>query len=416
MDNLTLFPEIQKAPAKAPLADRMRPSTLDDFEGADLLEKNLLRKIKEGKDVPPSLIIWGPPGSGKTTLARIIGKQFKCKFVESSAVMVGVKEIRDIVAEAKRTNIPTVLFVDEIHRFNKSQQDAFLPHVESGVITLIGATTENPSFYLTSALLSRTKVVTLNSHTDIVLRSILSKALTKLNLQLGEEVTDLLCRSSGGDARRLLNLLEAIKDSPNLNDVTKISNDISLFYDRGGEEHYNMISAFIKSMRGSDPNAALYWCYRMIESGEDPRFIIRRMIIFASEDIGNADPQAVQLAVSVYNAFETVGLPEGKIPIAQCVTYLSTAPKSNRSYVAMNAAIEAIKEHPKISVPLHLRNAPTELMKSLDYGKDYVYPHDVGGFAQGVQYLPDEVKDAEFYKPSEFGFEAEIIKRMKSRR
>lgn len=343
-------------------------------------------------------------------------------FVELSAVLSGVKEVREVVDAAKHSAQPTILFLDEIHRFNKAQQDAFLPHVENGTIILVGATTENPSFYLTGALLSRCKVLVLPGHSAQSLRAIMSRALTELKLALSPDAGEIVLSFVGGDARRLLNLLESLAQSFSSEKGKEIDaaaigrflkDSRTAFYDRDGEEHYNVASAFIKSLRGSDPDAALFWGFWMIEAGEDPRFVIRRMIIFASEDIGNADPRGLQIAIATAEAFDRVGLPEGKIPIAHCITYLASAPKSNRSYMGMHAALAAIKENSKVKVPVHLRNAPTKLMKELGYGKDYDYPHNhEEGYVAGVQYLPDEVKDETFYEPSDFGYEKTIKERL----
>ncbi len=411
----------------APLADRLRPREWQDFVGLEYVDANLVRQLQEGTGRPPSLILWGPPGTGKTTLARLIGQSFDCHFVSFSAVLGGVKEVREIIAKARRIPLQTVLFVDEIHRFNKAQQDAFLPHVENGTIVLIGATTENPSFYLNSALLSRARVVPLTDIAEEGLHQILGRALQEMRISLSSDASQFVVSFVGGDARRLLNLIESFVESRSqeLGD-TPISREVledflkdahTNFYDRDGEEHYNMASAFIKSMRGSDPDAALYWAFRMIESGEDPRFILRRMIIFASEDIGNADPKALPLAVSTADAFDKIGLPEGRIPLAQCVTYLACAPKSNRSYEAMYNVIDAIRKHPKASVPLHLRNAPTKLMKEMGYGQGYQYPHHTDEkFVAGEQYLPDVLKGKRFYNISSEGYEQRMVEWMKRRR
>lgn len=410
----------KSAGQRAPLADRMRPHAWADFEGLELIDQNLVTQLQEGQGRAPSLVLWGPPGTGKTTLARLIGRSFDCHFVEFSAVLGGVKEVREIIKQARKIPQQTVLFVDEIHRFNKAQQDAFLPHIENGIIVLIGATTENPSFYLNSALLSRARVVPLTPLSDERLGAIVCRACDELHCGLEPEARQLLVKFVGGDARRLLNLIEGLRDacSDTGSEKPLFSREVveqflgdanTSFYDRDGEEHYNMASAFIKSMRGSDPDAALYWGLRMIESGEDPRFVLRRMIIFASEDIGNADPRALQLAVSAYDAFEKIGLPEGKIPLSHCITYLASAPKSNRSYLAMKAAAQAIRENPRAVVPAHLRNAPTELMKDLGYGAGYSYPHDFeSGYVTGVQYLPDERSGDSYYNPSDIGFERRI--------
>jgi putative ATPase len=335
-------------------------------------------------------------------------------------VLSGVKDVREVVERAKSQQRPTLLFVDEIHRFNKGQQDAFLPHVESGTIALIGATTENPSFYLTGALLSRCRIVALKQLSAVELVAISQRGEGVVGRALSEDARALLVDAASGDARRLLNLLELLLECDDSTEsVTAeqvrayLSSPGALLYDRDGEEHYNIASAFIKSLRGSDPDAALYWGFRMLEGGEDPRFLIRRLVIFAAEDVGNADPRALQLAVSTLQAFELVGLPEGRIPIAQCITYLATAPKSNRSYVALHKALEAVREHPAAPVPLHLRNAPTAMMKGMDYGKGYVYPHDTAlGYAPGVEYLPKAMKGRPFYEPSERGNEKTIRERM----
>lgn len=413
---------------RPPLAERLRPRVWEDFEGASELDQNVLRQVKEGRGRIPSLILWGPPGVGKTTLARLVGASCKANFVEFSAVLSGVKEVREVVDEAKRSSVQTILFVDEIHRFNKAQQDAFLPHVESGVISLIGATTENPSFSLTGALLSRCKVICLKDLSKPSLRKILERGERELDITLTDEAKEIFIQSSLGDGRKLLNLLEALAEtlsgegqntrgSIQKEQVLEFLKDAkTIFYDRAGEEHYNNVSAFIKSLRASDPDAALFWGFRMLQAGEDPRFIIRRMMIFASEDIGNADPRALQVAVATSEAYEKLGLPEGRIPIAQCITYLASAPKSNRSYVAMNLAIEAVKANPKASVPLHLRNAPTKLMKEMGYGRDYKYPHDyVGAVVEGASNLPPELDGAKFYEPTERGYEKIIGERLRQK-
>lgn len=403
-----------------PLADRIRPISWEDYQGIDSLDSKLIENLKTKDFIPPSLILWGPPGCGKTTFAKLIETSTHLPFVSFSAVLGGVKEVREIVKTAKGFSYPTILFIDEIHRFNKSQQDAFLPHMENGTIILIGATTENPSFYLNQALLSRSKVLSFNGLDSTSLSSILNKASQELGIEFEEEASKLIIKSAGSDARKLLNLIEqissTIKDKTqeiSTSHLKKILNNPSFFYDRSGEEHYNMISAFIKSLRGSDADGALYWGLRMIECGEDPRFIIRRMIIFASEDIGNSDPRALTLATSTLSAYEHIGLPEGKIPISQCITYLATAPKSNRSYAAMHMVLDEIKQNPKSEVPLHLRNAPTKLMKELDYGKGYKYPHDYDeAYVADTQYLPDEIKSSKFYEPSDRGYEKVISERL----
>lgn len=407
-----------------PLAERLRPSTIDEFSGIECIDAHIVQQLRSGKGRIPSLILWGPPGSGKTTLAKLIGGSFDCDFVQLSAVLAGVKEVREVVERAKQAARPTLLFVDEIHRFNKAQQDAFLPHVEAGVISLIGATTENPSFYLTGALLSRCRVVTLSALDENALAKVLTRGERECGVALTPKGRAALCEVSAGDGRRLLNMLELLtqaieeqgsseKTIPEDRVIEFLSHIKVTVYDRDGEEHYNIASAFIKSLRGSDADAALYYGFRMLEGGEDPRFLIRRLVIFASEDIGNADPRALQLAVSTLHAYELVGLPEGRIPIAQCITYLATAPKSNRSYVAMHRALQAVADYPHASVPLHLRNAETKLMKGLGYGKGYRYPHEEeNGYARGVRYLPDEVRAEGFYEPSERGAEKTIKERL----
>ncbi|MEZ4754730.1 MAG: replication-associated recombination protein A [Bdellovibrionota bacterium] len=423
--NLNLFSSNQspaKQRADAPLADVLRPAVWEEFQGLEEIDVRLLERLKQGSGKPPSLILWGPPGSGKTTLAKLIGKSFDLRFIEFSAVLCGVKDIRRIVDEARRDPKATLLFLDEIHRFNKAQQDAFLPHVENGTIVLIGATTENPSFYVNAALLSRARVVNLPALTESSLENILMRAEAAQDVACEAEARDLLVRGSGGDARRMLNRFENLSVEALDSGEAKISKtrvkeflkrDASYKYDKVGDEHYNIISAFIKSMRGSDPDAALYWAFRMIESGEDPRFIFRRMTIFASEDIGNADPRALQIAVSGAEAFDRLGMPEGKIPLAQVVTYLACAPKSNRSYKAMKLVEEIVKANPHLPVPIKLRNAPTELMKDLGYGAEYIYPHDQEyGHVAGEQYLPDELKGQSYYEPSENGYEKTIKERL----
>jgi putative ATPase len=418
--NVELFPNqpvSERVPHKhAPLAEQLRPKSWDEFEGLQAIDPRLIAQLRAGQGRPPSLILWGPPGSGKTTLARLIGKSFSASFVEVSAVLVGVKEIREIAERASSYSGATILFVDEIHRLNKGQQDAFLPHVENGTFVLIGATTENPSFYLTNALRSRARVVVLKGLTASELALVAERGAKALGVELEAGVAQVLEQLCGGDARQLLNTIEGLVTSGVVSSGNSLLTQSMLteylsgagqaYYDRSGEEHYNMVSAFIKSMRGSDPDAALYWGFRMIESGEDPRFIVRRMIIFASEDIGNADPRALQLAVSTSEAFEKLGLPEGKIPLAQCITYLACAPKSNRSYTAMKKVVSVIAQNKKIAVPMHLRNAPTQLMKDLGYSEGYQYPHDAkDGVALGVHYLPEELQGEQFYEPSDRGVE-----------
>ena len=399
-----------------PLAVRMRPRTLKEFVGQSHLlgRGRFLRRIIEQGELP-SLIFWGPPGSGKTTLSRLIAQKMKADFVEFSAVVSGISDIKKVIERAKTNKLygrRTILFVDEIHRFNRTQQDAFLPHVEEGTITLIGATTENPSFEVTSPLLSRCKVLTLEPLSKEEIREILLRALTdterglgSLKIEVDEDAMALLCEYSYGDARKALNLLEAasmLGEKRITKEVVKEAlQKETLLYDKSGEEHYNLISAFIKSMRGSDADAAVYWLCRMVEAGEDPLFIARRMVIFASEDIGNADPQALPLAIATKDAVDFVGMPEGWIPLAHCATYLARAPKSNASYKAYLKAREDVKKFGPLPVPLHLRCAPTELMKKLGYGRGYKYPHDYKDKKPKQQYLPDKLKDRKYYPEEE---------------
>jgi len=405
-----------------PLAEKLRPQSLDEFSGLDALDATFVKQLRSGAGRIPSAILWGPPGCGKTTLAKLIGKLYDCEFVELSAVLSGVKDVREVVEAARGREKPTLLLVDEIHRFNKAQQDAFLPHVEAGTIALVGATTENPSFFLTAALLSRCRVVVLKPLSAQALTRVCERGERELAVTLSDESRAMCAEACSGDGRRLLNLLESCRDSLGVQAGGSLKDeDVRAFlanagvisYDRDGEEHYNIASALIKSMRGSDPDASLYWGFRMLEGGEDPRFLIRRLVIFASEDIGNADPRALQLAVSTLQAFELMGLPEGRIPIAQCIAYLATAPKSNRSYVALHRALGAVKNHPAAAVPKHLRNAPTGLMKGMGYGDGYIYPHDQPyGYAPGVEYLPKGISGRPFYEPSDRGNEKTIGERI----
>ncbi len=428
-----LFDARAKSAKKTPLAEKMRPQNLAEFVGQDHLvgPDKILNGFMERKELV-SMIFWGPPGVGKTTLALIIARTLDAHFVSFSAVLSGVKDIRAVIEGARQQlkyyGKRTVLFVDEIHRFNKSQQDAFLHHVEDGTITLIGATTENPSFEINAPLLSRCKVLVLEQLTTDNIKTIIVNALSNrerglgnLKINVNEDALNFIADLSHGEARVALNTLESSLMLTKLDKKGKITVTIeiaqeamqrkALLYDKGGEEHYNVISAFIKSMRDSDPDGALYWLARMLEAGEDPLFIVRRMVIFASEDVGNADPEAIQVAVSVKDAFHFVGMPEGWIPLSQGVTYLATAPKSNASYKAYLNALNDVKAKGALGVPLHIRNAPTSLMKDLGYGKGYKYPHDHGGFA-GQSCLPKELQGKEYYKPTDFGFDKEIKKRL----
>jgi putative ATPase len=411
----------------------MRPRTLDEFVGQDhLIGPGRILSAAIQSDHPPSIIFWGPPGSGKTTLAYIIARATRCHFVFFSAVLSGVKEVREIVKEAaaRRTSEGkrTILFVDEIHRFNRNQQDAFLPHVENGTIILMGATTENPSFEVNAPLLSRCKVLVLHPLAPGQIVQILKQALSDPERGLGgsdaeapESLLEEIADWAEGDARRALNLLETSVSMIPVREGERILTEAIvreaaqqrlLLFDKNREEHYNVISAFIKSMRGSDPDAAVYWLARMLEAGEDPLFIARRMIIFASEDVGNADPQALSVAVASLHAFEAVGLPEGWIPLSHAAVYLAAAPKSNAAYQAYRRAAADIRETGTLPVPLHLRNAPTPLMKRLGYGKDYRYPHEYPGHITPQQYLPDRLHGRRYYEPSENGTEKEIGERL----
>ncbi len=436
MKTLDLFDQGNSGNVKdaAPLAERMRPQNIYEYIGQKHLlgEGSLLKRAIES-DKLFSMIFWGPPGSGKTTLARILANETKSKFVSFSAVLSGVKEIRAVIDEARelleRKSIKTILFVDEIHRFNKAQQDAFLPHVESGLITLIGATTENPSFEVIAPLLSRTRVLVLKPFSEENLLAILEaalknkqKGLGNIDVKIDANVLRYLVSLADGDARSALNNLEVLVSMvQNLPDdqraiSLKFAQDAllkkSLLYDKDGEEHYNLISALHKSLRGSDPDAALYWLGRMLAAGEDPLYIARRMIRFASEDIGNADPQALVVAVAAQQAFHFIGLPEGELALAQAAVYLATAPKSNALYVGYGKVKNTINTKGYLPVPLHIRNAPTKLMKDLDYGKDYKYAHDYEESYVPQDYLPEEIKGELFYQPKGVGFEKTIKERL----
>ncbi|MBS4070667.1 MAG: replication-associated recombination protein A [Algoriphagus sp.] len=404
-----------------PLAERMRPTRLEDLIGQEHLSAPssfLYKAIKSGN--VPSLILWGPPGVGKTTIANIIANEIKVPFYTLSAISSGVKDIREVIDKAKFQR-GTVLFIDEIHRFNKSQQDALLGAVEKGIIRLIGATTENPSFEVNSALLSRCQVFTLNplgkAEMEAMMKQALEKDLDLKKIQVELQETDALLRISGGDGRKLLNLLEIVIEGINENPcvitdekVMQIAQQKVALYDKSGEQHYDIISAFIKSIRGSDPNAAVYWLARMIEGGEDVKFIARRLVILASEDIGNANPNALLLATNCFEAVKIIGYPESRIILSQCVTYLASSPKSNASYLAINQAQALVKETGNLSVPLHLRNAPTKLMKDLNYGKAYKYSHDFPGNFVEQEFLPDEIRGTKLYEPGENARENELRK------
>jgi len=407
----------------APLADRMRPALLEEFVGQAHLvgSGRLLRDLIEGGKLH-SVILWGPPGSGKTTLASLIARSTQANFAHFSAVLSGVKELRELIEEAREQlrlhGRRTILFVDEIHRFNKAQQDAFLPHVEDGSVVLIGATTENPAFEVISPLLSRASVLVLESLSDADLKAIVERALRdeerglgKYGLSIDAAALTFIAEHSHGDARMALNVVEVAAEvalrhgaqAIELAAVEEAAQHRALLYDKAGEEHYNVISAFIKSMRDSDPDGAVYWLMRMLEAGEDPLFIARRMVIFAAEDVGLADPRALQVAVAAKDAFHFVGLPEGRIPLSEAVVYLAAAPKSNSSYKAMLAATADVKEYGPLPVPLHLRNAPTPLMKGLGYGKGYKYAHDFADHVVEQQHLPDKLKGRRYFEPSGIG-------------
>ncbi|MEO7800798.1 MAG: replication-associated recombination protein A [Ginsengibacter sp.] len=408
-----------------PLAERLRPTTLNDLVGQEHLtgKGSILRTAIEQGNIP-SMILWGPPGVGKTTIANIIANTINVPFYTLSAISAGVKEVRQVIEASKETT-RSILFIDEIHRFNKGQQDALLGAVEKGIITLIGATTENPSFEVNSALLSRCQVYVLKSLDDKVLVQLLKKAIETdavlKTKQIDLKETEALINISGGDVRKLFNLLELVANS--LGDEVLITDqqvmDIAqqriALYDKKGEQHYDIISAFIKSIRGSDPNAAVYWLARMIEGGEDVKFIARRMVILASEDIGNANPNALLLATNTFTAVNLIGYPESRIILSQCATYLASSPKSNASYMAIGAALSAVKDHGDLPVPLHIRNAPTKLMKNLNYGKDYKYAHSYDANFIVQEFLPEEIKNTAFYQPGKNAREDELRKFLKER-
>jgi putative ATPase len=412
-----------------PLAARMRPRSLDEYAGqAHLLAPGMPLRESIERGTVSSMVFWGPPGTGKTTLARLIARYTDREFVSFSAVTEGVPRVREIVREAEdrlETGRGTILFADEIHRFNKAQQDAFLPHVESGTITLIGATTENPSFEIIGALLSRVRVFVLRPLAPADIAGLLRRALGDAERGLGamgltvdDDAVELLAQEADGDARRALTVLEAAADHAGIGGhlTAQGARDAAQLrfsrYDKGGEETYNILSAFHKSLRGSDPQAALYWMARMIEGGQDPMVIFRRAIAMAAEDIGLADPEALKLAVAARDAYHMLGPPEGYLPLSQMVIYLATAPKSNSSYRGLSAALEAAREHPAAPVPLHIRNAPTPLMKELGYHEGYQYAHAVPEAYIPQEYLPTELAGSAFYEPGPFGFEKEIAKRM----
>jgi putative ATPase len=409
-----------------PLAERMRPTSLDELVGQRHLTGNgsILRTAIENGNIP-SMILWGPPGVGKTTIANIIAHTLSVPFFQLSAISSGVKDVREVIEQARQTE-KAILFIDEIHRFNKGQQDALLGAVEKGIITLIGATTENPSFEVNSALLSRCQVYVLKplTHEDLVelLKDVIAKDewLRSTTIELKE--TEALINISGGDARKLLNLFELVVQSSQANLVVVTDNFVMevaqrriALYDKQGEQHYDIISAFIKSMRGSDPNGAVYWLARMIEGGEDVKFIARRMLIFASEDVGNANPNALLLANATFEAVNKIGYPESRIILSQCATYLASSVKSNASYEAIGLALEAVSKYGDLPVPLHIRNAPTKLMKNMDYGKGYKYAHSFEGNFADQEYLPEKIAATRFYDPGVNARENELRKYLKEK-
>jgi putative ATPase len=432
----SLFGDDDPAPASrasAPLAERMRPRSFDEFVGQqDLLAPGKPLREAIERDLLQSIILWGPPGTGKTTLARIIADTTKARFVSFSAVLAGIKEIREVMSEAERlrrsSGRRTIVFIDEIHRFNKAQQDAFLPRVEAGDIVLIGATTENPSFEVNAALLSRSKVFVLRGLDADEVGTILQRALMDPDRGLGRERVEVdepalqaIAVYANGDARVALNLLElSVSAAPQVDDTRRVDKARvdqtiqrrALLYDKSGEEHYNLISALHKSMRNSDPDASVYWLARMVESGEDPLYIARRLVRFASEDIGNADPQALTVAVAAKDAVHFIGMPEGNTALAQAALYLATAPKSNAVYAAYGRAADDAHHDVAAPVPLHLRNAPTKLMKDLAYGKGYQYAHDETDAVTGMSCLPENLEGRKYYEPTERGFEKEIKRRL----
>ncbi|MFQ7737376.1 MAG: replication-associated recombination protein A [Emergencia timonensis] len=429
MEQMTLFDNREKT---APLASRLRPETLDEYVGQKHLigEGKILRQLIE-KDQISSMIFWGPPGVGKTTLARIIAKKTKADFIEFSAVNSGIKEVKEVMSRAeenRKMGIRTLLFTDEIHRFNKAQQDAFLPYVEKGSVVLVGATTENPSFEINSALLSRCKVFILKGLEEEDLQELLSHAVKSpkgfghMDIDIDDRQIAAIARFANGDARTALNTLEMAVLNGRLDSegcvhveeesLAQCMNRRSLLYDKTGEEHYNIISALHKSMRNSDPDAAVYWMYRMLDGGEDPLYIARRLVRFASEDVGMADSHALQVAVAAYQACHFIGMPECDVHLTHAVVYLSMAPKSNALYMACEAVKKDVRDLPAEPVPLQIRNAPTKLMKDLEYGKGYIYAHDTEEKLSKMQCLPDALAGRRYYQPTDQGLEKRVKERL----
>jgi len=423
-DQISLFSE-EKTPTNIPLAEKIRPSRIEEIIGQHEIMKDgsQLRNMIEN-DNYSSFILWGPPGTGKTTIARLIEKKTKSRFISFSAVLSSIKDVKLVMKEAEFTlktqNKSTILFIDEIHRFNKAQQDAFLHYLESGAVILIGATTENPSFEIISALLSRCNVFVLNQLSDEDISLIIKRAMKEINVEVEfeENCIPYIAELCGGDARKALNYLESIiKNSKGKEkiDIEFISNILSrkaMFYDKDREEHYNVISALHKSLRGSDPQAGLYWLARMLEAGEDPMYVARRLVRFASEDIGLADPNALVQAIATKDACHFLGMPEANTALAQLVVYLATAPKSNALYAGYKKAADDARKTSHLGVPLHIRNAPTQLMKDLDYGKDYKYDHMAENAYSYQKYFPDKMNEKQYYRPSKFGYEKEVQKRL----
>lgn len=419
------------ATATKPLAARMRPTSIDEIVGQDHLlgaDSPFRAALQNGN--LPSLLLWGPPGCGKTSMARLLADQAGLKFLQISAVMDGIKELRKLLDRAKDIQAlerkGSLLLVDEIHRWNKAQQDALLPHVEEGTVVLVGATTENPGFQIIPALRSRCWLLTLNALDDQAVLKLLERTMSNEEQGLGArrlnidtEALTLIAQSSSGDGRRAISILERIAatvpDRTHIDSgrLSEIMGDADLLHDRDGDAHYDVVSAFIKSLRGSDPQASLYWCARMLEGGEDPMFVARRLVIFASEDVGNADPRALQMAVSTMQGVHLVGMPEARILLGQAVTYLATAPKSNRAYMAINAALQTVRKTGALAVPPHLRNAPTDIAKKLGHGDGYKYPHDFPNNIVRQEYLPPELAGTVFYQPAEHGGEKTISERLK---